>query len=646
YLEVEPKAVPALIESLPEVSGALFNASHYSASCRVECEPICRINWYRNGVLINPNSSEYEIKETVHPEEPKQNIFTSVVSTLTWNMPLLAPLDRDRDNANFSCVGTSDDLGKSVESQMQFFVQYPPENLSVDPAQINVTEGEIPNPIRCQAEALPIAKYRWENDNSVIGNNATLHINHNIDRKSLISNKFTCIAFNEHGEARMDVFINLFYKPMCKIYEEKDDEEDEFWLICESDANPNEDLKFVWTFGNQTFDGKNTSFIFTEGTKSKVKISKTSEEQFGIWNCTIENQIGSSSNECLLNARAILVSTPWTINYHTKRILLISGLILLIVIIFIIILICLICCMRRRRKKQENKCVINQRENPDGSHSSSTPSSITRHVPSNPAITYKRDSNLKLKRSDKVIGKQIYAFFSFNILNISHHSTSLYSNTEPLLDQSLNIASNFVSIDKRQTTPHITPSKEEQIQQQMIPGLGKDMYENMAFHRKTNMLFPLHLKPNFLPQYENIAQLTHELRRTQSARYYDKELCVLKNGAFERNIVYADLQLKNNEDVKKTTNHKLKAKPCNINCITYNENDERPDCEYAVLRFDKTPSPPSPFGPDVGEDLLYADLYEDVKSGKIPDPRVKPALPPKGAKEKPPKLPPKDKKSS
>ncbi|RWS31461.1 hypothetical protein B4U80_04709 [Leptotrombidium deliense] len=53
-----------------------------------------------------------------------------------------------------------------------------------------------------------------------------------------------------------------------------------------------------------------------------------------------------------------------------------------------------------------------------------------------------------------------------------------------------------------------------------------------------------------------------------------------------------------------------------------------------------------PFGSDVGDEMIYADLYEDVKSGKIPDPRIKPALPPKGAKEKPPKLPPKEKKSS
>lgn len=51
----------------------------------------------------------------------------------------------------------------------------------------------------------------------------------------------------------------------------------------------------------------------------------------------------------------------------------------------------------------------------------------------------------------------------------------------------------------------------------------------------------------------------------------------------------------------------------------------------------------------MNDDLLYADLYDDVKSGKVPDPRLKPELPPKpGSKAKPvaPKLPPKDKKAA
>lgn len=44
--------------------------------------------------------------------------------------------------------------------------------------------------------------------------------------------------------------------------------------------------------------------------------------------------------------------------------------------------------------------------------------------------------------------------------------------------------------------------------------------------------------------------------------------------------------------------------------------------------------------------MVYADLYDDVKAGKVPDPRMKPPLPPKGIGKKPkePPLPPKSKK--
>jgi hypothetical protein len=40
-------------------------------------------------------------------------------------------------------------------------------------------------------------------------------------------------------------------------------------------------------------------------------------------------------------------------------------------------------------------------------------------------------------------------------------------------------------------------------------------------------------------------------------------------------------------------------------------------------------------------------MYDDVKSGRVPDPRIKPPLPPKGdnGKAKPPKRPPKIKKA-
>lgn len=132
----------------------------------------------------------------------------------------------------------------------------------------------------------------------------------------------------------------------------------------------------------------------------------------------------------------------------------------------------------------------------------------------------------------------------------------------------------------------------------------------------------------------------------------------------EQNVVYADLRLTSNGNANHVNNHCTARNGPEITRL----HSKRKACEYAVLRFDKTPSPPSycwrkekailkvalsgfslvslfrlqpAFGQDI-DDLLYADMYDDVKSGKIADPRLKPPLPPKGASAaKPPKLPPK-----
>lgn len=57
-----------------------------------------------------------------------------------------------------------------------------------------------------------------------------------------------------------------------------------------------------------------------------------------------------------------------------------------------------------------------------------------------------------------------------------------------------------------------------------------------------------------------------------------------------------------------------------------------------------------PYRPDINDELLYADMYEDVKAGRVPDPRlVKPPLPPKGGAGPPPpqpQLPPKARKKA
>lgn len=95
-----------------------------SVYCRVECFPLCTITWYRNDQPIDNSTGEYDITQAVQPEEFLLNRFPSVVSTLTWNVSALGPLDRHRDSGViYSCVSSNNMVGPSVRSDTKFQVE-------------------------------------------------------------------------------------------------------------------------------------------------------------------------------------------------------------------------------------------------------------------------------------------------------------------------------------------------------------------------------------------------------------------------------------------------------------------------------------------------------------------------------------------
>ena len=233
FFQLDPFASPDLIESLPPAVGTIFNASYFSLSCRVECFPICNITWKKDKDTIE-NSIYYQVKNSVLPEEDDSNRFTSVISTLIWNMTTLGPLDRVLEsNITYSCISSSNIVGQGVESKTKFFVECkiklffyikliminfisnidPPENLRITPNRVDVIEHDIPPRIVCDSEALPPATYRWQAFSywdkfvEVIADTQVLSMNNSIGKER--SGTYTCIASNRHGESKIDVLINV-----------------------------------------------------------------------------------------------------------------------------------------------------------------------------------------------------------------------------------------------------------------------------------------------------------------------------------------------------------------------------------------------------------------------------------------------------
>lgn len=152
HFELIPYAAPSFINSLPPTLGVNENfrspnfqtnddsfpydsgnmnpnyrpdaSDSISAYCRVECYPLCHINWYRNDQLIDNTTGEFDISEHILPEEFLLNRFPSVVSTLTWNLSTFGQLDRVRDSGIvYSCVSSDNMVGPSIRSDTKFQVE-------------------------------------------------------------------------------------------------------------------------------------------------------------------------------------------------------------------------------------------------------------------------------------------------------------------------------------------------------------------------------------------------------------------------------------------------------------------------------------------------------------------------------------------
>lgn len=120
-------APPTFIERLPLYHGALVNASNINISCRVECSPLCSMQWLKDGKLLNLNSSSslYSVSNTVIPPDTRTSDFESIRSMLMWNMSAWpgGQLDRIHDSANYTCQSTHNEVGPGVRSSTAFRVE-------------------------------------------------------------------------------------------------------------------------------------------------------------------------------------------------------------------------------------------------------------------------------------------------------------------------------------------------------------------------------------------------------------------------------------------------------------------------------------------------------------------------------------------
>ena len=121
--------------------GAPFNRRKLELKCVAECEPTCTISWFRNQVSIESLNSthgtkdRFEIRSFNRLPLKEKNLLSHVESVLEIDFYHYEDeeLQSTRDNTNYTCKASGNDVGTSIESQTTFRIHYPPRNIAVSP---------------------------------------------------------------------------------------------------------------------------------------------------------------------------------------------------------------------------------------------------------------------------------------------------------------------------------------------------------------------------------------------------------------------------------------------------------------------------------------------------------------------------------
>jgi len=349
FINIQVIAPPTFIVRLPPYTGAMAEVSNFSIECQVECSPLCKIVWLKDGLALDNDDERYTISYGERPPNYAKNDFESVYSTLHFNIDQWpgGKLDRIIDNANYTCQSRSWQVSSlqtdGVTSTTYFRVEYPPENIEISENVIVVEEGESPEKLLCTAEAYPQANYFWKFNGDTVATDNLLFFDKGITRYE--SGEYTCIAQNRHGASQIKTNFDVRYKPECSVMQIEN--EDEIQLSCVAKSNPAEGITFGWirTGGNQ-------SQHLTDGIKKAGLTSfltlNLHEDNFGKYICQANNTVGPGV-PCEIEVQGIGLLKTAGVNIIIIVAVIAAGIVALLLIVVAVILIC------RRNKKPSEK---------------------------------------------------------------------------------------------------------------------------------------------------------------------------------------------------------------------------------------------------------------------------------------------------
>ncbi|XP_063370489.1 hemicentin-2 isoform X1 [Cydia amplana] len=371
-------APPSFKYAMNYYSGALYKSQNISLKCTVECAPRCSVQWLmmkdnEEMQVIDPNKTDrYYIVEREIGPEVNRNDFEATESTLYWNMSAWAGgvLDRtDPRITKYMCRSSRNDAGPAVNSTTHFAVEYEPENITVTPGIVPVTEGEIPGKVVCSARGFPVPSYSWRRGNAskslakdhtntslVLSSSNTLLLGP-VQRKD--AGHYLCEAHNRHGAVSTAVYLDVMFVPECGIKQAEVDGEQV--LICTAHANPSE-VTFSWKLKNDN-DSLSDEKIWQIGQQSYLRL-RPGVEVHRTYLCFANNSVGRS-RECERDVQANLETLTSAVWWRDRQQLILIGCIALAVLVITVILCIIIICICRRmraKSKYNNPVELEERE--------------------------------------------------------------------------------------------------------------------------------------------------------------------------------------------------------------------------------------------------------------------------------------------
>uniref|UniRef100_H2MID3 Neural cell adhesion molecule 1 n=1 Tax=Oryzias latipes TaxID=8090 RepID=H2MID3_ORYLA len=294
--EIDFKTMKVVVNVLPTIRARQFEVNATAdignsalLACDADGFPDPIVTWTHNNVVLE-EGDKYSLNE-----DGSELIIKDVMKV---------------DEGDYTCIAKNKAGEKSQEVSLNVFVQ-PKITYLNNKTAIEFDEEVI---LTCEASGDPTPTISWSSESKIftegeqsLDRNIVVYSHARVSSLTLKNVQFTyagqylCIASNSIGQDSQSVYLEVRYSPKIQgVVASYTWEKNPANLSCEVDAHP--EASVVWFKDGSHLPSPNTTNvkIYNMPTVSYLEITPESQIDFGNYNCTATNDLGSESKEFIL----------------------------------------------------------------------------------------------------------------------------------------------------------------------------------------------------------------------------------------------------------------------------------------------------------------------------------------------------------